>query len=200
MEAQLPLLLKLGYTALCAVIAPIWLRVYGPANFLWFSDIALFTTAVALWLESALLASMMALAVLGPELVWAVSFFGRLLFGLRVSDLADYMFDAAKPRFVRALSAAFHLVMPLVLLWMVATLQYDARALPAQTLLAWVVLPLTYRLTTPEDNINWVYGFSGGPQRRLPPLGYLALLMVLVPVCLYGPTHFVLNAAFGHAR
>ena len=54
----------------------IWL---GPANFLWASDIALFVTLAALWLESRLLASMMTLAVLLPELLWNVDFFGSLL-------------------------------------------------------------------------------------------------------------------------
>lgn len=199
MDGAFPLWLKIGYTCLCAIIVPIWYRKYGPANFLWFSDIALFTTAVALWLESALLASMMALAVLVPELVWALSFFARLLFGVRISDLADYMFHGDKPFYVRGLSLFFHIVMPAVLLWMLYVLSYDPRALPAQTALAWVVLPVTYALTTPQQNINWVYGLWGGPQARMPRLAYLALVMLLVVVCVYFPTHVLLQAAFGRA-
>jgi hypothetical protein len=35
---------------------------------LWFSDVALLVTVPALWIESRLLASMMALAVILPEL------------------------------------------------------------------------------------------------------------------------------------
>ena len=34
---QIPLLLKLGYTLFVAGLVPIYLRHYGPANFLWFS-------------------------------------------------------------------------------------------------------------------------------------------------------------------
>ena len=198
MDAQLPLALKVGYSLLCAIIAPVWLKHYGRNNFLWFSDIALFTTAVALWLESALLASMMAVSVVLLELVWAASFFGRLFFGVRISDLADYMFHGEKPAYVRGLSLAFHIVMPAVLLWMVYRLGYDTRALAAQTLLAWIVLPLTYALTTPQENINWVYGVWGGPQAHMPRLAYLALVMTLLPLCIYLPTHLVLKAAFGH--
>jgi len=37
--------------------------------------------------------------------------------GVRVSPLADYMFDPALPRWLRALSL-FHIPMPLVLMWM----------------------------------------------------------------------------------
>src|SRR5688572_10068889 len=111
-----------------AVILPVYALRYGWRNYLWFSDIALVTTGVALWLESALLASMMAVGVLMPELLWSASFFGRLLFGVRASDLAGYMFDPEKPRYLRALSL-FHVVLPITLLWMLARLGYDTRAL-----------------------------------------------------------------------
>jgi len=199
MDAQIDLWIKIAYTALLAVIVPVYAISWGWKNFLWFSDIALITTGVALWLESPLLASMMALAVLVPELVWCASYFGRLLFGIRVTDLAAYMFDASKPRFVRALSL-FHVVLPGVLLWMLHELGYDRRAFVGQTLLAWIVLPLTYAVTTPKDeNINWVRGLGNG-QQRMPPLAWLGLLMLVFPVGLYVPTHLALQALFGHAR
>jgi len=57
----IPLWLKIAYTLFVCLIVPIYWRRYGPANFLWFSNIALLATVPALWLESALLASMMAL-------------------------------------------------------------------------------------------------------------------------------------------
>ena len=196
MDSEIPLALKVAYTLMCAVIIPVWTRHYGLKNLLWFSDIALFSTAAALWLESALLASMMALAVVLPETVWAVSFFARLFFGLRMSDLTDYMFHGEKPLYVRGLSFGFHVVMPLVLLWMISDLGYDSRALIAQTAVAWIVLPLTYALTTPQENINWVYGLWGGAQARVPRLAYLGALMLALPVCVYLPMHFLLQLVF----
>jgi hypothetical protein len=130
-----------------------------------------------------------------PELLWSASYFGRLLFGLRITDLAGYMFDARKPRFVRALSL-FHVVVPAVLIWMLHELGYDSRALVAQTLLAWFVLPITYAVTTPSDeNINWVRG-PGKLQRRVHPLVWLGFLMLAFPIGLYLPTHFALQALF----
>jgi len=192
----IPLWLKLAYTAMVAAIVPIYFAHYGPANFLWFSDIALIVTAVALWTESRLLASMMAVAVLLPELLWNVSFFSRLLVRVRISPLADYMFDPGIPRWIRALSL-FHIPMPLVLLWMLHTLGYDPRALTAQTALAWVVFPFTYAITDPKDNINWVFGPGGQPQRRLSPRIYLGLLLIVFPLIVYVPTHLLLRALFG---
>jgi hypothetical protein len=195
----IPLWIKLGYTGMVAVILPVYAVRYGWRNFLWFSDIALVATAAALWLESALLASMMAVGVLLPELLWSVSFLGRLLFGIHTTDLAGYMFDPAKPRYLRALSL-FHLVLPVTLLWLIARLGYDARAPVAQTALAWLVLPVTYAVVRPHDeNINWVYGL-GERQTRLSPRRYLALLMLAFPVIVYLPTHFALKAWFPAVR
>ena len=58
----IPLWLKLLYTAFTAVTAGVYAVKYPLVNFLWFSDIALVLTVPALWLENALLASMMGAA------------------------------------------------------------------------------------------------------------------------------------------
>jgi hypothetical protein len=193
---MIPLWLKLAYTLVAAVILAVYFVRYGLRNFLWFSDIALIVTGVALWLESALLASMMAVGVLLPEIVWNAGFFGGLLTGKPIRGLAGYMFDRGKPRYLRALSL-FHVVLPPVLVWLVWRLGYDADAWVAQTALAWVVLPLTYALTDPADNINWVFGPLGKPQDRLPPLVYLGLLMLALALLVYLPTHLLLRGLFG---
>ena len=194
----IPLPLKIGYTLFLCVLVPVYWVKWGPKNFLWFSDIALLTTGVALWLESSLLASMMTLAIALPELAWNVDFFGRLLTGRQLFGLSGYMFDRGKPRFLRALSL-FHVVLPPLLLWLVYRLGYDERAFVWQTLLAWIVLPVTYAVVRPQDeNINWVRGF-GERQTRMPPRAFLLLLMLAFPACLYLPTHYGLRAFFAHS-
>lgn len=50
---------------------------------------------------------------------------------------------------------------------------------------------MTYLLTDPSDNINWVFGPGGAPQQTLPPLAYLGLLMALLPLAVYLPTHLL---------
>jgi hypothetical protein len=196
MGDTLPLWPKILYTVFLAVIVPAYWVKNGPANFLWFSDIALLVTGAALWLESNLLASAMALGVFLPEGLWNVSYFGRLLTGARVSSLADYMFDARKSRFMRGLSLLLHVGMPAALVWMLIRLGYDSGALVVQTVLAWVVLPVTYAVTDPAKNINWVFGLGHPPRRRLSPRLYLLVLMIGFPLLVYLPTHFLLRAIF----
>src|SRR5262245_27096486 len=105
--------LRFVFAVLVAVVVPCYLVKYGPANFLWFSDIGLLGICAALWLEQRLLGSMMALAVLLPETLWLVSFVtGAIARGRGVTTLAMYMFDARIPLFLRALSGAFHLALP----------------------------------------------------------------------------------------
>jgi len=194
--ALIPLWIKVAYTVIVLITVLVYARKYPLGNFLWFSDIALVMTTATLWLESPLLASMMAVGTLLPEIFWNVSFFGQLITGRRVSGLSDYMFDARFPRYLRALSL-FHVILPFLLVWLLARLGYDPRALAAQTALAWVVLILSYRLTDPKDNVNWVFGWGAGPQQRIPPLLYLALLMVGFPVLIHYPTHLVLQKLYG---
>lgn len=187
--------IKIAYTAVALLVAVVYLLHYDPSNFLWFSDIALLVTAVALWLENPLLVSTMAVGVLLPELFWNVGFFTRLLTGFHLSGLTDYMFDPERPLFLRGLSL-FHVIVPAVLVYALFKLGYDPRALWAQTALAWLVLPLSYRLAPPSENVNWVRGLSNKPQQRLPSLVYLALVMIAFPVLVYAPTHFILQAFF----
>jgi hypothetical protein len=181
--------IKIAYTLFLAVLVPVYWAHYGPRNFLWFSDIALLGAGAALWLENPLLASMMMLAVFLPECAWNLDFFGRLLTGHRMFGMSAYMFECARPRFIRALSL-FHVPLPVGLVWLVHRLGYDRRAWLGQSLLALVVLPVTYWLTDPAENVNWVHGL-GAPQRRLPPWLYLALLIVAFALVLYLPPHLL---------
>lgn len=192
----IPLWIKLAYTLFVCVIVVIYARKHPLANFLWFSDIALLGMVAALWLENSLLASMMALAVLLPDVAWNVSFFGRLATGKGIPGLTDYMFDSDYPRYVRAFSL-FHVFMPVLLVWTVMRLGYAPQALPAQTLLCWIVLMLTYWLTDPKLNVNWVFGLGDKPQQRIPPRVYLVLPIVVFPVLVYLPTHLLLQWLLG---
>jgi hypothetical protein len=191
-----PLWLKLSYTAFVAVTVVVYVKKYPWWNFLWFSDIALIVAVPALWLESSLLASMMLVGVLLPEAGWNVGFFWRLLTGKRIGGLTDYMFNPANPLYVRTLSL-FHVFLPLMLLWMVARLGYDPRALAAQTVLAWIVLPVCYVAADPkQDNVNGVFGWNSTPQTRMHPLAHLGLAMLVFPLLIYLPTHFLMIALF----
>lgn len=186
-----PLWARLPFTLLVAALVPVYWHHYGPGNFLWFSDIALFAVLIALWTGNRLVYSMMAVGVLPLEIVWTLDFLSLgNLFGL-----AAYMFESDRPLYLRGLSL-FHLLLPPLVLWMLIAQGYDRRALVVQTLLAWAVLPLTYALTTPADNINWVHGLGPEAEQVLPPLLYLGLYMALLPLVVFVPMHLLLRRFF----
>ncbi len=179
--------LKIGYTLFVCVVVPIYWRQYGPANFLWFSDIALLAMVPALWLENALLVSMMALSILFLELVWNADFWIRLVTGKSLVSLSAYMFDPNIPLFIRGLSL-FHVALPILVVWLLYRLGYDRRALLWQTMVALVVMPISYLLTNPRENINWVYGLGEKPQHIMPEWLFVLSLMIGIPLLVYLPT------------
>jgi hypothetical protein len=188
---------KLAYTIFVLLIVAIWRRHYGWRNLLWFSDIALIGAVPALWLENAALASVLAVAVLLPEILWNVDFVLRLLLRRRVTGLTDYMFEPQRPRLLRGLSMLFHVPLPLLLLWMLAEYGYDARVgLPGAVVLAAVVLPWSRAVSSPDRNINWTHGL-GAVRSRWPAAAYVGALFLGFVVLVFVPTHYALRATFG---
>lgn len=191
-----PLWLKIAWTAMVVVIVLIYWRQRGPANFLWFSDIAMFALVAGLWLESSFVVSLTSCMVLVPEVLWSVSFFGHLLRLPRVIGLADYMFDAETPLWLRAVSL-FHVPLLAVMIWGPWRLGYDPGVYPWVVLISWLVLLLTRRLTKPEPNINHVYRLPIDAGANLTPVQHMLLLMIVMPLVLQLPGHLLLWGLFG---
>ncbi len=191
----IPFWFKLAYTAFVACIVVIWWRNYGWKNFLWFSDIAFIGAVPAMWLENAALSSVLAVAVLVPEILWNVDYAGRLLLRRRITGLTDYMFEPERPLILRALSL-FHVPLPLVLLWLLAAYGYDDRvALPGAIVLAAVVLPWSRWVSAPDKNINWTYGL-GARQVTWPATVYVPILFFGFVAFVFIPTHWALDRLF----
>ncbi len=189
---RIPPSLKLAYGVFLLVLVPVYWRHYGPANFLWASDIALLLVFVSTCLERPLPNSMIAIGVVPFEIVWTLDF----LSGAQWIGFTSYMFDAERPLYLRGLSL-FHLALPVLVLFLLRRLGYDRRALKAQTLLVWIVLPVTYLVTDPADNVNLAFGFGRGPQTAMPPLLHLALAMILIPALVCWPCHLLLQRVWG---
>jgi hypothetical protein len=197
---SIPLWVKLAYTAFMAVLIPVYWANYGPTNFLYFCDVALLITLVAIWLESPLLASMCAVGILGSQTVWVVDFVLNI-FGIKLTGLTDYMFMADHSLFLRSLSL-FHGWLPFFLLYLVWRLGYDWRGLPAWTVVAWGLILISFFFMPPPRpdpgltpvNIDYVYGFSDTEaQQWLPPDQWVVGLMILMPLILFVPVHFLLR-------
>lgn len=177
----------------------VWVPVYwagpGPVNFLWFCDVANFVIALALWLESPLLLSSQAVGVFFIQCLWAVDFFGRLLLGFHPIGGTEYMFDPQEWLATRTLSL-FHLIVPLVLVWGLKRLGYDARGLTLQTAFAALLFPASW-FAGPELNLNWAWKPFGVEQVWLPPELYLLLCLPLTFLLVYWPSHRLFRSWFG---
>ena len=192
---------KIAFTLFMAVLVPVYWALYGPSNFLYFCDMALFLTLVGVWTESPLLISMPAVGILIPQIIWCIDFSAHLA-GLHFIGMTDYMFEAERPLFLRGLSF-FHGWLPFLLIYGVKKVGYDRRALPAWTILSWVLIfvcfffmPLPGAAVKPNApvNINYVYGLSDSvAQTWMPAWAWVATLLVLMPLLLFIPTHFFLK-------
>lgn len=192
-----PLWLKVAWTAMVLVIVLIYWRHRGPANFLWFSDIALLALVAGLWLESSFIVSLTACMVLVPEMLWIVSFFGGLLRLQHLIGLADYMFDKQTPLWLRAVSL-FHVPLLVVIVWAPWRLGYDPGVFPWVVLITWLVLLLTRVLTKPKSNINHVYRLPIDAGANLTPVQHMLVLMTALPLVLQLPGHLLLWLLFGN--
>ncbi len=184
------------------VLVPLYLTRYGPTNFLYFCDTALLLTGVSLWTRWRLPASMAVVGILVPQMLWIADLVVHLC-GYPLLGMTDYMFNHDASLFLRLLSL-FHVWLPLLLLWLVPRLGYDRRAFWAWTALGSFLLLISYFLlpappapaTDPSVpvNVNLVYGFSDRmPQQTMPPLAYLALMMVAMPIVCYLPAHLLMR-------
>lgn len=199
-SARIPLGVKVGFSAFMAVLVPTYLYWYGPTNFLYFCDVSLLLTLFGIWTESALLISMCAIGILVPQIIWVIDFLAHVA-GFSLTGMTDYMFIADHSFFLRFLSG-FHGWLPFLLVFLVWKVGYEQRSLLAWTILAWALLLVCYFVMPgPQPNagltpvnINYVFGTSDAtPQNFVPPLVWLAGLMIGLPLLAFIPTHFVLR-------
>jgi hypothetical protein len=55
-----------------AIVVPLYWVTYSPWNFLYFCDVALLVTAMAIWIESPLLVSTQAVAIVAMQTLWVI--------------------------------------------------------------------------------------------------------------------------------
>src|ERR1043166_862046 len=203
---RIPMWIKVMYWSFVAVVVPCYWVAYSPWNFLYFCDVALLVTAVALWTESSLLISMQAVAITAPQMLWVVDLLCRLFFGIQVTGVTSYMFDSNIPLFLRSLSL-FHGWLPFLLLWLLSRLGYDRRAFRIQSVVAVMILLVSYLFAPAPPpstdhpnwavNINYVYGLDDKhPQTWMAPRLWLLFIITFNIVVFYLPTHFLLRRVF----
>jgi hypothetical protein len=203
--SRIPLWVKLAFTAFMAVLVPVYWVKWGPTNFLYFCDMALFLTLIALWTEHPLPAGMALTGIFVPQMLWVVDFTAHFA-GLEVTGMTEYMFQSHQPISARCLSL-FHGWLPFFLLWIVWRLGYDRRSLPAWTLLAWTAMLISWFFLPmpppPDDNpalpvnVDYVWGLKDDkPQEWMPPGAWFAFVMVGMPLLIFAPGDLLMRRLF----
>ena len=151
---------------------------------------------MALWRENQLLASIPAVGIVLPQLLWCVDYICGL-FGFFPVGMTSYMFNAESSFFLRSLSL-FHGWLPLLLLYMVYRLGYDRAALAWWWGIAWVAMFIGFFLLPPAKdpenpvlpyNVNYVYG-PDAPQTVWPEWAWFVMVLLVIPIGFVLPTHF----------
>ena len=191
MRGRIPLWLKVAWTLLLIVWAPLFWHQYGAQNFLFFCDIGNVLIGIGLWLESALVFSWAACGLLIFQSLFIIDLAGTLLAGRHFIGGTEYMFDPHLSLLVRLLSL-FHVVTPPLVLWAIWRLGYDRRGWKLQTLTAWIVIPVNY-FWRPQFDVNFARGLFFREQHVVPGWAYLVTYLIVVPLCVYFPTHLFLD-------
>jgi hypothetical protein len=189
--SKIPLWLKIAFTGWMIFWVPTYAGFYGLQNFLWICDLCNFILLVGLWLESRTLISSQLIGVLIVDIFWALDVAAALFLGYHPIGGTAYMFDANIPLYVRLMSL-FHVFTPLVLVFAVLRVGYEKRGVILQTGITWMALAVSYLLTEPEQNINWVWGPFGEPQKAVDSWLYFLACLVAYPLLLYLPTHGII--------
>ena len=184
---RLPLWLKVAFTLFVCVQVTFYWKNYGPSNFLYFCDFALFLTLAALWTEHPLLASIPAVGILAPQALWVTDFVAGAL-GHPLTGMTNYMFDGEHNSIESRAISLFHGWLPFLLGWLVYRLGYDRRAPVAWPAIAWALCILCYNcFPAPGEvsdpnipvNINYVFGPDDqAAQTWMPSRTYLAVYML----------------------
>jgi hypothetical protein len=177
---------------------PAYWRTWGASNFLQLCDIAVILTCVGLLTNRRLLVSSQAVSSLLVDFAWMVDAGSQLLFRRRLTGATDYLFDANYPLWVRLLSL-FHVVMPVLLLWVLHRVGYDHRGLALQSLIALFAFTGS-RFTIPAKNMN--FAFTDPFFRRAwgPPPAHVAVSLAFMVIVAYLPTHLLLKRFFAESE
>ena len=188
---RVPLWLKIGYSVWAVIWTVLYAQYVPPKHFLWLCHIGNFLMAIGLWLESPLLLSWQAVSVLVADLLWVFDLATRLLFGVHPLGATVAFFVESTPLLQRGISL-FHVVMPLLLMWTLWRFGYDRRAIWCQLGMVAIVFPISFWLSKPLDNINWVWGPFNKVQEVVSPRLYLLVAMIAYSLALFIPSHLIL--------
>jgi hypothetical protein len=183
-----------GALAWLAVWFPLYWHFWGPRNFAYLCDIAVFLTCIGLWSNNALLISSQAVASLAVDTMWALDAGWTLAFGRHIFGGTGYLFDGHYPLWLRLLTL-YHVAIPLVLLWAVHRAGYDRRGWALQSGIAAVAFAAA-RLTPAAENIDFAYRLPIVERPFGPAPVHVVVSVLFMMFVVYWPTHWALKKIF----
>ena len=185
--------IKAGYTLFVITWAVVYFLHYGLINFLWLCDIANIITLTGLWLDHTLLVSSQAVLMIPVMLIWSADVMFRIITGGHIiANATQYMFDPSIPLYVRLFSC-FHIITPVVIIWFIIKRGYNTKAWILQSLITCLVLPVSYLISDPERNINFVFGLAEFQKTEIMPLWNLFISIIGGILFIYLPADRLLR-------
>jgi len=204
-STRLPPGLKIFMVSFSLILGVYSSATQGTWTLFYICDVALFLATIGICSERSLPVSMAAVGVLVVQGLWVADL---LLTAMDLSPvrMTGYMLNENVSAIKRVISL-FHAWLPLVLLFSIWRLGYDARAFKYWSAVAFVVLLICYfllpRPPAPTDhpmmavNVNYVFGlYMSGPQQNMPELVWLGGMLLMLPLCFFLPAHLVLKQLF----
>ena len=177
---------------------PIYWRTWGASNFLQLCDVAVILTCIGIWTDSGLLISSQAVSALLVDVAWALDAGWRLFTRHHLLGGTEYLFDASKPLWIRLLSL-YHLVLPVLLLWLLYRLGYDRRGWALQSAIALPVF-IASRFTNPQKNMNFAFAEPFFRRQWGPAPVHVVVIWLFMVFVVYLPTHLFLIRMFARPR
>ena len=158
---------------------------------IWLCNIALAGATLGLLLRSRLLLTAQFVGILVYHFAWHLDFFSYLMAGRMPFAATAYMFSGDLTLSEKGLSFFQHtFLLPSTAwaLWRLGPSRFGWRFQSLQTFAAFL---LTYLLSRPGDNINWIFG-AGWPElspANISPLPYYLIMVLAPPLLVYLPTN-----------
>jgi hypothetical protein len=197
-QTNIPRWIKWAAFVWLLVWFPTYWHVWGPKNFLQMCDIAMILTCVGMWTNSDLLISSQAVSALLVDAAWVLDASWRLFLRHHLIGGTEYLFDASEPLWIRLLSL-YHLVLPVLLLWLLSRMGYDKRAWALQSAIALPVF-IASRFAPPQKNMNFAFADPFFHRQWGPAPVHLLVIWLFMVFVVYMPTHLVLERIFAQPK
>lgn len=133
-----------------------------PQDLLWYSNIALGLTAIALLYKNSFLLSVLFCLVIIPEGLWVLSFMENIIYDQNIFIAADYVFKQGYSSIEFLVSMHHLLLIPLVFVGLILLKRVSSYGWLGAALFLLSVSLLSYFVGSKEDNINCVYRLKEG--------------------------------------